>query len=934
MKNHKKVSPKESKTLKILETKYVSIISIILTMVFIFLNSAHLHYKWIKYQETASSEAIQLAKAMESLLPTEYIVELKGSDEDRNTPEYEEIKENLIRLVTITDSTRFAYLIKEKEEILLLVSSEPLDSKEYSTLENICAGEVDSIKKVFTSGETIITSPKKSYLGNWISVLVPVFDESTNQVIAVFGITYPTRDWNLNAWKKMIPEFIGVFFILLLYISFLYILTQHYRLTELNKKMAIDQALYRGVFEQAPIGIAIMQDKLHATNKGVTGMSINPAYEKIVGRSKKELEKLTWVDMTYPDDLEEDIKKFEQFKKGEISRYTVEKRYIKPDGSIVWANMNISALLGLDDDNSIHLCLIEDISSRKHAEETLKETERRENLIINHLPGLAYRCKNDEDGTMLIVSDGCYELTGYKPENFINNRDLSFSDIISSPYRKKLLKIWDEAIRNKLPYQYEYEITTATNQKKWVVELGEPLYDEDGTVEALEGIILDITARKKFESNLQYINEHDRLTGLYNSQHLEKVLKKDIKKGISEKKAIIGINLSTIQLLAANYGFQYTQNLIKKAAEVLSKYADNKKTLFTTHENRFIFYIKGYLDKEEIFNFSKKIGEALEDLFVMERITGEIAILEIDYEPNVDLDLIFKRLLIAAEKSQNVFEKSFKICFYDEKLEEGVNRERQIREELTEIAINNTAGKLYLEYQPVLDLKTNSICSFEALARIKTEELGYVPPLEFIPVAEKTKLIIDIGEEIVRIALRFLKKLNEEIDENMTVSINVSTIQLLIPDFSKRLFELIEDAKVRPENVGIEITESFFIADYDDINRIINGLRKKGLEVLIDDFGTGYSSLAREKELNVDCLKIDKYFIDKLFKGTFKKAITSDIISIAHKLGHYAVAEGVEHEEQLQYLKEHNCDRAQGYFISKPLNEELALKFPRNYKNK
>ena len=129
MKNHKKVSPKESKTLKILETKYVSIISIILTMVFIFLNSAHLHYKWIKYQETASSEAIQLAKAMESLLPTEYIVELKGSDEDRNTPEYEEIKENLIRLVTITDSTRFAYLIKEKEEILLLVSSEPLDSR-------------------------------------------------------------------------------------------------------------------------------------------------------------------------------------------------------------------------------------------------------------------------------------------------------------------------------------------------------------------------------------------------------------------------------------------------------------------------------------------------------------------------------------------------------------------------------------------------------------------------------------------------------------------------------------------------------------------------------------------------------------------------------------------------------------------------------------
>jgi len=125
----------------------------------------------------------------------------------------------------------------------------------------------------------------------------------------------------------------------------------------------------------------------------------------------------------------------------------------------------------------------------------------------------------------------------------------------------------------------------------------------------------------------------------------------------------------------------------------------------------------------------------------------------------------------------------------------------------------------------------------------------------------------------------------------------------------------------------VEITESIFEDNYDDINNIIQKLRDAGIHIAIDDFGTGYSSLAREEELKVDCLKIDKYFVDKLLDTDLNKAITSDIISMAHKLGHCAIAEGVEHESQLQYLKEHDCDRIQGYLFSKPLDEEDAFKF-------
>ncbi len=130
----------------------------------------------------------------------------------------------------------------------------------------------------------------------------------------------------------------------------------------------------------------------------------------------------------------------------------------------------------------------------------------------------------------------------------------------------------------------------------------------------------------------------------------------------------------------------------------------------------------------------------------------------------------------------------------------------------------------------------------------------------------------------------------------------------------------------------IEITESVFTSDFDSINSILEELREAGLQIAIDDFGTGYSSLARENELKVDYMKIDKYFVDKLLVANLNKAITSDIISISHKLGQRTIAEGVEHHIQLQYLKEHGCDKIQGYLISRPLDEEDAIGFLQKHK--
>jgi predicted signal transduction protein with EAL and GGDEF domain len=322
---------------------------------------------------------------------------------------------------------------------------------------------------------------------------------------------------------------------------------------------------------------------------------------------------------------------------------------------------------------------------------------------------------------------------------------------------------WERILAKRQPFKYEYEIITATGERKWVLEMGQGIYNDDGEVEALEGIVLDISDRKAIENTLKYNNEHDRWTGLYNRDYLVSLLEKDIKAKEKFKKALIGINLSMVQLLTANYGFQYSQNLIKKAAEALSQHCTDNRLLFQPRENRFIFYLFDYKDKNELVDFSDVIAETLESLFVTERIGGGIGILEIEQNQNeVDIDLLLRRLLIASERFVSLFGKDFEICFYDEELEALVNRERDIVEALNVIAADDhTNDDLFLQYQPIMNLRTGSIFGFEALARLRTEKLGLVSPLEFIPIAEKTKLILPIGEKVIVKAFRFLNKLKE-----------------------------------------------------------------------------------------------------------------------------------------------------------------------------
>ncbi len=699
----------------------------------------------------------------------------------------------------------------------------------------------------------------------------------------------------------------------------------------LRVKRLSEQKLYEqsvtldAIFHQAPVGIAISYSSEPFMEESNNITSINSKFEQITGRSKEELLKLGWAKITHPDDLHEDINNYMKLQSGEIKGYSIEKRYIKPDGSIVWVHMIATALNLSSEHKYNHICLVQDISKRKAVEADLLESERNKSVLLSHLPGLAYRCNYDQEWTMQFVSAGCFNLTGYPPESLLYNKELSFNDIIAPEYHEPIWKEWERVLDKRLPFKYEYEIITASGERKWVMEMGEGIFNEQGTVEALEGIVFNIDDIKAMQNNLKFNNEHDKWTGLFNRNYLENLLENDAKTPTKEKRAVVSINLSTVQSLTVTYGFHYTQDMMKKIADTLNLHCTDQRVLFNTYENRFVFYVKAYKDKNELIRFCEAIENTLEPLLAIERIGGGIGVVEIDQDNEHDIDQLLKNLLIASERAINIYDRDFGICFFSTEMEDQINRENVIKHELDQIAADENNDRLFLQFQPILDLKSNKICGFEALARLNSYDLGLVPPLEFIPIAEKTKLIIPIGEKIIHQALHFLNKLKENGHGTINVSINVSAIQLLRVDFNKNLLGMINEIRVNPENIGLEITESVFALNYQEINRILGELIDSGIHIAIDDFGTGYSSLARERELNVNCLKIDKYFIDKLLTLKPEEVITGDIISMAHKLGHCAVAEGVEHEEQRQYLLNNGCDKIQGYLVGKPLDEEVAL---------
>ena len=444
------------------------------------------------------------------------------------------------------------------------------------------------------------------------------------------------------------------------------------------------------------------------------------------------------------------------------------------------------------------------------------------------------------------------------------------------------------------------------------------------------GIIL-FYAYKKNKSNVK-IAYYDELTGLRNSKFLMDYLDTALRHPNKRNKAVLLLNFVSFKTLNMTYGYMYGNEILKQIAFKIQEAVQSDEKLFRFDGDRFVVVFDDYEDQDELNKWADKLIRVYEEPIMIgsekQYLDIQVALVEVNnYHTSADKMLQDATLTLSHIKDRTPIQKAF----FNNAMEDNLQRQDKIVKVLREIVEGKDCPNFYLEFQPKLDLRSNEIIGFEALARLRMEELGQIGPNEFIALAEEKLLIFDLGHQILKLACTFIGQLQDAGYTDLTVAVNISGIQLLREDFLEKLQQSLCISNGHIASLEFEITESVLFDHYEQVNETLAEIKKMGITISLDDFGTGFSSFSRLEELNIDNVKIDKLFIDKITEMDEKNLIISDIISMSHKIGLEVIAEGVEDEQQKVYLRKHDCDIIQGYHLSKPLANDQALAFLSNF---
>jgi diguanylate cyclase (GGDEF)-like protein len=437
---------------------------------------------------------------------------------------------------------------------------------------------------------------------------------------------------------------------------------------------------------------------------------------------------------------------------------------------------------------------------------------------------------------------------------------------------------------------------------------------------ALGFVVFTVSKNNKKLYEVAYFDNLTNLPNLLN-------LKKSIESSVEEKnikKAMLLVNITGFKLINLTFGYNHGDKVLLAIANKLKLIEEKNIQVFRFDADRFVVYVGEYGNKEDLKSIANKVRQLFSNPLIVDKtqhyINEQVGIMELGDETN-SMDEIIKDLSLSLNHIRINREENY--VFFNQGMEDQFRREEAIEKELRRV-LGEESNNFYLHYQPIIDLKTGQIAKLEALARLKVESIDYVAPPEFIDIAERKQLIVPLGNEVIRRVSKCVRELKEKGYE-LPISINISGMQILRDDFIETIIRIIEEEGSFYSNIELEITETVLLEGYDLINEKLKELKRYGFKIALDDFGTGYSSFYRLRELNVDTLKIDKYFIDQILTREEKDLVSGDIISMAHKFNIKVVAEGVEEKVQQDYLIKQECDYMQGYFFSKPLPFDQIL---------
>ena len=445
-------------------------------------------------------------------------------------------------------------------------------------------------------------------------------------------------------------------------------------------------------------------------------------------------------------------------------------------------------------------------------------------------------------------------------------------------------------------------------------------------------VITDITQQKRAEQELRYLANFDTLTNLPNRAMLSERLSRAIVRARRQdhRIAVLFLDLDRFKDINDSLGHTAGDRILRAAAMRLQETVGEHQTVARLGGDEFTVVLENLSEPADADKVAREIITAFEAPLVLDDRQEVVISPSIGISLYPDHGQVPTELLKQADTAMYQAKAAGRRTFvrYDDHMEIANRRRAQLSSALNKVL---DRGELRLVFQPRMSLVARRITGVEALLRWTSEDFGEVPPVQFIPLAEESGLILEIGEWVLREACRTLRRWHDAGQTGLTMAVNVSVLQLLRGDFTEIVRQALADTGIPPHALELELTESVLMANAEQSAAKLQALREMGVSLAIDDFGTGYSSLAYLKRLPITTLKIDKTFITDLNRDPDDTAITTTVITMAHSLGLTVVAEGVETETQLRFLDHFRCDEIQGYWLSRPVDAETCQRFIREW---
>lgn len=639
-------------------------------------------------------------------------------------------------------------------------------------------------------------------------------------------------------------------------------------------------------------------------------LSVNDELCRILGRSRETLLELTVPEVTHPDDAAHSMKSVQEVI-GTGRPASLDKHYMRPDGTLVWANSSISRL---DDERGRPariLAVTVDLSRRERAEKALRASEVRYRTLADLSPdGIlvtsATRCRYANAAAVrLLGADTEADLVGQSMLAFVDPE-------------------WRQAVDAQLR-RLDGEPAAAALEQRWrrLDGAGIDLEVSAGSVEwegrpAIQVLLRDVGERKRAETEIWRHANFDALTKLPNRRLFRDRLAQAVKKAqrSTQQLALLFIDLDGFKQVNDRLGHDAGDQLLVQTAQRLKQRVRETDTVARLGGDEFTVILGELEDVDRVELIAQQLLDAIGEPFILGHDSAYVsASLGITLYPGDGAGP--EQLIHAADQAMYAAKQAGKnqFTYFTEELDQKAHRRVRLAHELHDALAR---GQLEVHYQPVVELAGQRIVKAEALVRWRHPRLGLVQPEAFIPLAEESGLIVGIGDWVFRQAVRCAKRWSERLQAPFQVSVNKSPAQFL-PSARGGWLRALGQAGVSGDVIAVEITEGVLLDASPAVQEKLLAYRDAGIQVAIDDFGTGYSSLAYLKMFDIDYLKIDQSFVRDITEDRTNRTIAETIIVMAHKLGLKVIAEGIETREQLDLLARAGCDYGQGFLFSRPL---------------